>query len=155
MYPILSGWTSRTLPGRRFYREAQKIAAAELATVLHPVHLLYGLSVDKSGNASQILLRLGISEALLEEKILGAGKCLQRKSSDGSELPMSDESKSTVERAWEVAREAGGSTVETGHLLLGLLPAQGCYELFAEFESDPVRLEEKVRALISSSNNTG
>ncbi len=84
-------------------------------------HLLYALSRESRGIARAVLDALGLSAETLHEMLAESVALHDR--TDGGRIDLADEARDAIERAVQAAREWGHRTLDTEHLLYGIIAA--------------------------------
>jgi ATP-dependent Clp protease ATP-binding subunit ClpA len=134
----------------RFGNRAREVVvqASEAARSLHHAyigteHLLLGLLLERRGVGARVLHSFGMSEPGVRARIIeivGLGD------DDGAgALPFFADAKSALERSVSEAMRLGDPSVETEHLLLGLVDAGGvAVRILSEFGADDVKIRTRV-----------
>ncbi len=86
-----------------------------------PEHLLLAMIADERATATRVLTRLGVDTAAIRTTITSVVVPATSAGRVGHELPYTSRAKVVLEQAMHAAAQRGESTIDTEHLLLGLL----------------------------------
>ncbi|MFD8320049.1 Clp protease N-terminal domain-containing protein [Kitasatospora purpeofusca] len=122
---------------------------------IHTSHLLLGLMRENEGVAAQVLRRLGYSLDILRRRHARyAGPDLPI---DPTDPPYTSASKRVIEYAWDAARALDRRSIDTEHLLLGLVaePNDAASLALVGFSANPDVVLRQIRAVIAGPLATG
>ncbi len=135
-------------------RRAYALAGQEALELMHHYigseHLLLGLLREKHGIAAQALERLGVTPGRVRQlvvRILGPG---EEPGGDPNTFPFTPNAIGVLQRRGATAaRSAGSKSVDTHHLLLGLLKLETsvAVRVLEDFDATPEQVRAEIQRL--------
>ena len=118
-------------------------------------HLLLGLVREQEGVAARVLAAFEMTEQAVRAQvatIVGPGE----QSTSGA-VPFTPSATAALDRAWNEALALGHASVDTHHVLLGLVRVKEgvAARILLEFDADPDRLRDEVTRMLADPQRRG
>ncbi|MEK9183112.1 MAG: Clp protease N-terminal domain-containing protein, partial [Patescibacteria group bacterium] len=126
-----------------------KIAAELKHKELNPLHLLYGLLIEKGAVGAEILLKIGLDKEKVVSFLINIPK------DGGGDLPdVSDETQKIISKAAVIAAENQHRYIGTEHLILAIAETKSALldKFFAAHKIDMANLEQTAFNVITGTN---
>ena len=135
---------------------ASKLASEFGHNYIGTEHILYGLTKEGTGVASQVLLGQEITPEKIEEEIetlIGKGEVIE----DESNIGFTPRSKRVIENAFIEARKLGSEFIGTEHLLIGIMREGDsvAVRIMMDLKVNPQKLYNEIMKVINEDENAG
>ncbi len=135
---------------------ASKLASEFGHNYIGTEHILYGLTKEGTGVASQVLLGQEITPEKIEEEIetlIGKGEVIE----DESAIGFTPRSKRVIENAFIEARKLSSEFIGTEHLLIGIMREGDsvAVRIMMDLKVNPQKLYNEIMKVINEDENAG
>ena len=118
-------------------------------------HLLLGLVREREGVAAQVLATFDMTEEAVRAQvatIVGPGE----EATSGA-VPFTPSATAALDRAWNEALALGHASIDTHHVLLGLVRVKEgvAARILLDFDADPDRLRDEVTRMLADPGRRG